>query len=268
MATAKPKVTVIIPAYGNHKLLLETLKSVYNQRGHFYLDVMVVDDHSPVPLKSRIAKSFPQTKVVRNSHNLRSGSSRNVALKNLKTDYVAFLDSDDLWKKGHVANAIIRLEKSNSVGTMSLSSPLFSFDLLPRFVLKIKLLSFVRDSLLCFFLYFNQKKLPQSAFYLCQLSHLVFNHSKIKNLHFDAKYNFGGEDWKFLLEVLDRGDIAILPNHTVLYRYHKKSATQKAINLKNKWNSYSQLLGELKERRLNNPLTFLFRLYINTFKHA
>lgn len=265
MVTAKPHVTVIIPAYGNHPLLLETLRSVYQQAGNFKLQVMVVDDNSPVPLGPIIQKKFPKVTIIRNHQNLKSGPSRNQALKNLKTDYVAFLDADDIWKPNFLSTSIKAIGDKN-IGIVCLSQPLYSSDLSLPFKLKIYMLSVIRDIFQYMFYFLNSKKLPQSAFYLCQLSHLVFDYKKIASLHFDKAYNFGGEDWKFTLESLDCGSIEIIPQRLVRYRYHKKSATQKIVNLKRKWQSYAQLLPELKKRSISGPMTYLFKQYINLFK--
>lgn len=265
MVTVKPQVTVIIPAYGNHLLLLETIHSVYQQNGNFKLQVLVVDDNSPIPLEPIIRKSFPKVTVIRNSRNLKSGPSRNQALKNLKTDYVAFLDADDIWKPNFLLTSINAIGVKN-IGSVCLSQPLCSSDLFLSFKVKIYLLSALRDVFQYFFYFVNRNKLPQSAFYLCQLSHLVFDYKKISNLHFDKAYNFGGEDWKFTLECLDQGSIEIIPQRLVRYRYHKKSATQKKVNLRKKWQSYTKLLYELKKRRISGPMTYLFEQYINLFK--
>lgn len=265
MVITKPHVTVIIPAYGNHLLLLETLRGVYLQAGNFKLQVIVVDDNSPIPLGPIVRKNFPKVTVIRNSMNLKSGPSRNQALKNLKTDYVAFLDADDIWNPNFLSTSIKTIVSKN-VGSVCLSQPLYSPDLPLSFKIKIHVLSTIRDMFQYVFYFLNSKKLPQSAFYLCQLSHLVFDYKKISSLRFDKAYNFGGEDWKFALESLDRGTIQIVPQRLVKYRYHRKSATQKKVNLKKKWQSYTQLLTELEKRRISGPMTYLFKQYINLFK--
>jgi len=263
----KTAVTVIIPGYKRPQLLIKTLKSVYNQVGDFKLNVIVMDDHSPQPLKPFVKKYFPHVKVIRNRKNLGSGLSRNQGFKYINSPYVAFLDADDLWRPQFLAQSIRLLESHpQTVASMTLSRPLFASNIDLSFKLKLTLLSLVRDAFQYFFYLFNHTTMPHSAFYLCQLSHLVFRTAKIKNLRFDLAYIFGGEDWQFTLQAMDHGPIKIIPKRLVRYRYHKKSATHVKINLKNKWNSYRQLFAEVDARHLKGPMIILFHKYIDMFK--
>ncbi|MCJ7805539.1 glycosyltransferase family 2 protein [Patescibacteria group bacterium] len=268
MPKDKISVTVIIPAYSKPELLLETLRSVYSQKGNYSIKIIVVDDCSPEPLGPIIKKSLPQVKVIRNRKNLKSGPARNQALNFINTDFVVFLDADDIWKKDFLRQSIKNISKGNYVGSVAMSSPLFDKDMPAGFKIKIYILSAIRDIFQLLFYLFHRKTMPRSAFYLCQLSHEVFRADKIKELKFDSNYNFGGEDWKFALEVMDRGMLVIVPKRLVRYRYHKKSTSLKDSYLKNKWNSYRQLFGELKKRKINGIMVWLFGKYIDTFKDS
>ena len=146
MLKNKPSVTVVIPGYKRPELLLKTLKSVYRQKGNLSISVIVVDDHSPRSLRLVIKKQFPQTEVIRNSSNLRSGPTRNQALKFINSDYIAFLDADDLWSPTFLKESIQTINNYGSIGSISLSKPLLSPGLDKKFKLKIKLLSLIRDS--------------------------------------------------------------------------------------------------------------------------
>ncbi len=260
------KVAVVIPSYGREKLLLETLQSVFNQKGKFQLQVFVIDDHSPTPLSPIVHKQFPQVKVIRNRTNLKSGPSRNVALKYLKSDYVAFLDQDDLWEPDFLTQSIETIANYKAAGSLTLSKPLFDPSLPWLFKAKIWLFSLIRDFCQYTFVIFNHQIVPPSAFYLCQLSHLVFKTKVVMQYQFDPKYNFGGEDWKFVLEIMDHGKIVLVPQKLVRYRYHPASTTLIKINKINKWHSYQQLFIELKHRQIKGFMVELFRLYINLQK--
>ncbi len=265
MLKNNPSVTVIIPSYKRPGLLLKTLKAVYKQKGGYNISVIVVDDYSPEPLRPIIKKDFPKTKIIRNSTNLRSGPSRNQALKFINSDYVAFLDADDLWFPTFLNQSIKAITDYGSIGSISLSKPLLSPGLSTKFIIKIKLLSLIRDCLQSLFYVFNRQQMPQSSFYLCQVSHLLFKSGVIKDLKFDTAYNFGGEDWKYVLEAMDRGFITIIPKRLVKYRYHPQSSIQNPINQKNKWRSYQQLFKELKRRTVNDFMTKLFGYYVKSF---
>lgn len=62
-------ITVVIPVYGRYDLLVETLKSVYNQKGNFLIKTIVIDDNYPQPPKNIINKLFPQAHMIRNKEN-------------------------------------------------------------------------------------------------------------------------------------------------------------------------------------------------------
>jgi len=241
----KPSVSVVIPAYNNHNLLLETLTSVHQQIGDYNIKIIIVDDHSLQPIGPIVLKKFPNIRVIRNKKNLCAGPARNEGIKLISnSDYVAFLDADDLWDPSFIDQSIKNIKKNNLTGSVAFSTPVFNQGIGLKFKIKIYLLSLIRDSFQIVFFFLNNKTVPRSAFYLCQLSHLVFKEKNIKGVLFDKNYNFGGEDWKFVIETMDKGKIGIIKQRLVRYRYHKKSLTQKPKNLKRKWDSFIQLFDE------------------------
>ncbi|MCX6705330.1 MAG: glycosyltransferase family 2 protein [Candidatus Woesebacteria bacterium] len=266
MANDNFSVTVIIPVHSRPELLLETIKSVYLQKGNLKIKVIVVDDHSPVPITKLLHDSFAKIRVIRNKKVLKSGPTRNQAIKFIDTDFVAFLDADDIWNPDFLSTSIAELSRGNYVGSIAMSTPIFDKDMSFGFKTKIYFLSWIRNFFQIVFYLFYSKTMPQEAFYLCQLSHQVYKADRINGLLFDPKYNFGGEDWKFALEVMDRGKIIIIPRMLIKYRYHKKSTTLLNYNLTRKWASYRQLFGELKKRKMGGIMVWLFNKYIDIFK--
>ena len=262
----KKTVTVIIPAYSRPELLIETIDSIYRQKGALHTRVIVVDDHSPTPLGPAIKRKHPEVKVIRNKINLKSGPARNVALRFIDTEYVAFLDADDIWHEDFLRHSINNIEESGSIGSIALSTPMFYKRVPPTFKIKILTLSFIRDFFQILFYIFNSKNILPSAFYLCQLSHLLFKAEAIRGISFDPNYNFGGEDWKFILEVMDKGSFRIVPRRLVQYRYHNKSTSFMRKNRLNKWNSYKQLFNETRKRHLSGIMIVLFAAYIKSFQ--
>ncbi|AKM83705.1 hypothetical protein A2422_02405 [Candidatus Woesebacteria bacterium RIFOXYC1_FULL_31_51] len=267
MQESKNSVTVIIPTYGRYDLLIETLTSVYSQKGKFKIKIIIIDDNYPEPVKKVISGLFPQVQIIRNKKNLKSGPSRNQALKYLDSEYVAFLDSDDVWDPNFLEKSVNKLKITQSDVTVALSKPIFAKCLSKSFKLKVYLLSLIRDVFQMIFIYLNCGKMPKGGFYLCQLSHMLFKANKIKGLKFDSNYNHGGEDWKYVLEVIDRvQNIIIVPERLVKYRYHKKNVSLNSENLLKKWNSYKQLYRELDKRNINGIMRFLFEIYVSTFQ--
>jgi glycosyltransferase involved in cell wall biosynthesis len=97
-------ISVIIPAYNRASYLKEAIQSVLDQDYFNVLDLaslfelLVIDDGSTDNTKE-IIKAFGDR--VRYHYQVNKGISaaRNIGLSLAKGDYIAFLDSDDLWKK-------------------------------------------------------------------------------------------------------------------------------------------------------------------------
>ncbi len=88
-----PSVSVIIPTY-EPKTLSQTLESVFNQT-YSDFEVIVVDDGSKCPIDS-VLQSFPQVRVIRQT-NAGVSVARNRGVLESKSEFIAFLDHDDIW---------------------------------------------------------------------------------------------------------------------------------------------------------------------------
>ena len=90
-------VSVIIPTYNRAYFLKEAIESVLNQ-DYSDLELIVVDDGSTDNTKEVIESFKGKLKYFYQSHKGVS-CARNAGLKLAQGDFIAFLDSDDLWKK-------------------------------------------------------------------------------------------------------------------------------------------------------------------------
>jgi len=89
-----PIVSVIIPAYNAAKFLAETLESALGQTLSD-IEVIVVDDGSK-DQTAQVAQSFPAVRYV-HQQNAGVSAARNTGAAHAKGEFLAFLDSDDLW---------------------------------------------------------------------------------------------------------------------------------------------------------------------------
>ena len=97
----KKKVSVIVPYYKNLKYIFQCLQSIYNQNYKNFEIILVYDDNNKNDLRV-IKKKFGKHKNFRifaNYKNVGVSMSRNKGIKKAKGYYIAFLDSDDFWKK-------------------------------------------------------------------------------------------------------------------------------------------------------------------------
>jgi glycosyltransferase involved in cell wall biosynthesis len=95
-------VSVIIPTYNRISMLEEALASVFSQEFDGVFEVIVVDDHSQDGTPEIVATKYPDVHLISLEQNLGHGAARNRAIKLAKGKYIAFLDSDDLWKPNYL----------------------------------------------------------------------------------------------------------------------------------------------------------------------
>lgn len=104
-------VSVIIPYFQRRPgLLARALASVCAQRLDTSIEVLVVDDASPLDPAGEVPAQLPPHVAVRivRQANGGPGAARNSGIDSVAADtrYVAFLDSDDEWLPDHLRNAI------------------------------------------------------------------------------------------------------------------------------------------------------------------
>jgi Glycosyl transferase family 2 len=87
--------SVVIPTYNRAHLVRETLESVFAQEFKDY-EVIVVDDGSTDGTQDYL-KSSENRITVLTQPNRGPGAARNLGARHAKGEYLAFLDSDDLW---------------------------------------------------------------------------------------------------------------------------------------------------------------------------
>jgi|TARA_Y100000389_G_scaffold203792_1_gene253500 teichuronic acid biosynthesis glycosyltransferase TuaG len=103
----KTKIDIILPNYNSHEFISETINSIIRQ-SYFNWSLTIVDDHSDAKTKN-ILKKFSKNKKIKIywlKKNQGAGFCRNYALKKTKSSYIAFIDSDDIWKKNKLQNQI------------------------------------------------------------------------------------------------------------------------------------------------------------------
>ncbi|MDX0543014.1 glycosyltransferase [Sinorhizobium medicae] len=104
------KLTVVIPYYQKEPgILRRALASVFAQTYEDF-HVLIIDDQSPYPVADELvgltSEQEARVTVVRQP-NAGPGGARNTGLDNVPagSEFVAFLDSDDVWTPDHLLNA-------------------------------------------------------------------------------------------------------------------------------------------------------------------
>jgi GT2 family glycosyltransferase len=87
--------SIVIPTYNRVDVLSRALESVWGQRFTDY-EVVVVDDGSTDGTQAYLRGLGNKVRIIRQP-NRGPGAARNIGVLEAKGDYVALLDSDDLW---------------------------------------------------------------------------------------------------------------------------------------------------------------------------
>jgi glycosyltransferase involved in cell wall biosynthesis len=94
-----PLVSIVMPTYNRAKLILETIESVLHQ-SYPHWELIIVDDGSDDETEFVVnAISNSKIKYFRIAHTGLLGKVRNVGIEKSSGQYIAFLDSDDLWRR-------------------------------------------------------------------------------------------------------------------------------------------------------------------------
>jgi len=102
-----PMVSVIIPTYNRARLVTEAVASVLAQT-YRDLEILVVDDASTDGSSTALA-AWPQVRVARQACRRGVAAARNRGVAAARGEWLAFLDSDDLWLPDKLARQMAYL---------------------------------------------------------------------------------------------------------------------------------------------------------------
>lgn len=198
--------SVIIPFYQKKSgILRRTLLSVLSQGSFNKIEeIVIIDDGSPVTAESETSnlseKILDKITIISNKNGGVS-NARNCGLNYLvnKTNYVAFLDSDDIWLPMHVSNIISAFELGAEFyfsNFYQLKQKVSAFD-------KNTTLNYTDHKLLKndLYLYASDMKHQILTSNLIGTPTVAFNIRKFSTIRFRENLHYAGEDYIFWLDV-------------------------------------------------------------------
>ncbi len=117
----KDLVSIIIPYYKKKNFFLKSFTSAYNQTYKKKEILIIYDDPDLRDLDfiKKIIKNKKKTYLFINKKNYGAGLSRNLAIKKSSGEFLAFLDSDDIWKKQKLKKQIYFMKKKNILASFT-----------------------------------------------------------------------------------------------------------------------------------------------------
>jgi glycosyltransferase involved in cell wall biosynthesis len=112
-----PIVSVIIPAYNAERFIEQTIRSVLSQTYQDF-EIIVVDDGSTDQTR-QVLEPFMDRVVYIYQGNQKQAAARNAGVQISRGEYIAFLDSDDLWFPSTLATLTQRLATQSDAGLVA-----------------------------------------------------------------------------------------------------------------------------------------------------
>lgn len=249
-------VSVIMPSWNTAEYIGDSIQSVLNQT-YSNWELLIVDDCSS-DNTDEVVKSFQDERIIylKNEKNSGAALTRNRALREAKGEWIAFLDSDDLWSPQKLEHQISFMKEHGYVFSYheyekidEQSNPLQTYVSGPDCVTKRKMYHYGYPGCLTFM--YSAKELG-----LIQIK--------------DIKKN---NDYAILLKLCKKADCYLLKENLAQYRIRKKSISHDVLwkKLKSHYDlfhfcdeqpallafwfaGWNMFYGILKKKRYENPI--------------
>jgi glycosyltransferase involved in cell wall biosynthesis len=209
----EPLVSIIINCYNGEQYLREAIDSIYSQ-SYIHWEI-IFWDNSSTDNSSKIAKSYDsKLRYFRGADTIPLGDARNKALEHCMGEYIAFLDTDDLWFPFKLEFQVA-IMKQNPSAVACYSD---GYDLYDETKSGKKFSSYPNIT------HYEGKifeKLIINNFINWQTVLINTNKAR-KELFFDENLTYS-EDHEILLRLSLKGTFKYLPKPLIYYRYHSNN---------------------------------------------
>lgn len=109
-------ISIVMPAYNCEKYVSESIKSVINQT-HKNWELIVINDGSmdnTLSVISKIAIKDSRIRILNNSSNMGVSETRNRGIEQSNGNWIAFLDSDDVWETSKLEKQVDLANEKNA----------------------------------------------------------------------------------------------------------------------------------------------------------
>jgi glycosyltransferase involved in cell wall biosynthesis len=237
-------VSIIVPAYGHESYVLDCLQSLHTQT-HERLELILIDDCSPdrtfnlaqALLATRFASRFENVVLKRKAENRGTHDSLNIGLELASGDYIAIVNSDDLFKPQRVERLLAAMKESGSEFAFSIVETLDdgivdgerneknSASLVPENLLLLGLrqrLAIARDVSVGFALLRQNVGISTGNFlFSAQIAKRIGEFLPLKYCH----------DWDFILQALLHTEPVAVLEPLYDYRLHQQNSFRAYQNL-------------------------------------
>jgi len=112
------KVSIVIPSYNHEKFINHAVQSALNQ-SYQNFEIIIIDDKS-IDSSEHVIQKFTDTRIkfFKNLKNLGAVVTLNKMLSLCSGEYIALLNSDDIWEKDKLEKQVAFLDKNTHIGAV------------------------------------------------------------------------------------------------------------------------------------------------------
>lgn len=244
-------VSIIIPAYDRVDLLKLTLESVLKQTEIVY-EIIVIDDNSMSNEILEVCDAYNVT-YLKNDTNSGAQVSRNKGVEKAKYNYIAFLDSDDLWEFPNKLKDQYQILKNNNDICLVFTSLKYidiNGNLIDKNISKLN-----NDDLDTNFANTILKKDIIGTYSSVMIRKKDFIKAGKCNINLVAR-----QDWDLWIRLSKIGNAQIISDAFTLYRIHDN---QISSGVNRKIDGFSQLLIDHKKYFFEKKLKHIYYYHLS-----
>lgn len=207
-----PLITVVIPNHNNSGFLIDCLESVLNQT-YTNKEIILVDDGSTDKSLQVLLSYQDKIKLIA-TRNRGAAAARNTGILNAKGEFIAFLDSDDIWESDKLELQMDMILSGNYDLIYTSGIDFYTSGELGE-------ISRPRYSGNCY-KYF--RKFPATEIIILGCNSALLRAELIKESGlFDESFQGAAEDWDFFRRYCRKARVAFSQNVLVKHRKHEGS---------------------------------------------
>lgn len=251
-----PTISIIIPAYNAENTILKTIESV-QQQSFSDFELIIINDGSTDRTLELLHKVTDDRLKIFSYANAGVSVARNRGIDHARGEFIAFLDTDDLWTQDKLLLQLAALRKHPEAGVA------YSW----THFLDQQGESIYAGNPVCFQGDVYTKLLVWNFLY--SGSNPLIRRQALEHIQFDPTLTHG-EDWELYLRLAARWHFVVVPKAQILYRQTSGSASSK-IEVMEKgvltviakvFSTVPSELQYLKNQSLAHLYQFLSHLYI------
>ena len=249
-----PKVAVIIPCYNREKFIAQTVESVLSQ-SYPNIELVVVDDGSTDSSRRVLDNYKDRIRILEHPGRVNKGQSAalNLGIRSTQSDYIAFLDSDDLFAPDKIEKQVAFLEAHPEIGLVYSNG--HAIDENGQILYRIYDENHYEES--------DPNRVLLDCYFLLPNNSLLRRNVLSKAGLFDESFR-SAQDHDMAIRVAEVTRIAYLNEPLFFYRRHKDSISRRSAMLR--WKNGFKILKKARSRYSYRLPTIIKRLAVLNFR--